>query len=397
MKFNVFAACVALTSLVLSTTSSNAYEFSNYNFARNPDRIDNTMRIQSQGRASLRSYRFVGRVGGVNFEQVVDLTGYVIDLTYDAGRPDGSRVTVELNGVEAVLPLYDWELLPIVEFADSKYTAVVSILGEGPNPDQFYYIDYHPAFEDTHLGMRLLQSDIVLTDPLTFSEAPTEGGVASYLAGEQRATTDSIRAFTAGQVLRLMFGDYRSWVLTDVDIDPTITIELGTLRVDVEPYYYFWNSANGDMQGEIDRYRALTEKLEPLMAQRDAAYDAYLRAPVGSTQERNAESELQRLDVALTPWLPELDELKDKLSSFEPEVIEVEELTQRVRSNRELLEQLAPFVYDAVDATAQYSAFFRGAKRQNEDDWVDFRDSVRAAVQLEPVETPNQFDKPEEG
>ena len=170
--------------------SQAAYQFSSYEFARNPARVNNQMRIQMTGRTALRSFRFVGRVGGVNFEGVVDLSAYTIDLDYEEDNQDGSRAIVTIDGQKFTLPLHDWQLKPIVQYADSPYTAAVSIFGEGPDPDRYRYIDYHPAFEDTHLGARLLQADILLMDPITFSEAPTENGEKIYFAGEAQESSE---------------------------------------------------------------------------------------------------------------------------------------------------------------------------------------------------------------
>lgn len=49
------------------------------------------MRVTSNGRTSLRSWRFVMRVGRVSFEGVVDLGTRGVDLAYDPRREDGER------------------------------------------------------------------------------------------------------------------------------------------------------------------------------------------------------------------------------------------------------------------------------------------------------------------
>ena len=196
-----------------------AYQFSEYGFSRNDARVDNSLRVQMSGRTALRSYRFLSRVGGVNFETSIDLSGISAELDYDMSLPDGRRARIEVNGEEYSLPLYDWELKPIAEYAASNYTAAVSIFGEGPESENFRYIDYHPAFEDTHLGMRLLQADILLMDPVTFSEVPLENGRKVYRPGEAKEQSLKTRLNGASAIHNMMASEtYHAWILTDTGL-----------------------------------------------------------------------------------------------------------------------------------------------------------------------------------
>lgn len=78
-------------SIGAPTIADAAYEWSEFEFGRNYQRADNTMRVTSNGRTSLRSWRFVMRVGRVSFEGVVDLGTRGVDLAYDPRREDGER------------------------------------------------------------------------------------------------------------------------------------------------------------------------------------------------------------------------------------------------------------------------------------------------------------------
>jgi len=377
---------------MLPSFSQAAYQFSSYEFARNPARVNNQMRIQMTGRTALRSFRFVGRVGGVNFEGVVDLSAYTIDLDYEEDNQDGSRAIVTIDGQKFTLPLHDWQLKPIVQYADSPYTAAVSIFGEGPDPDRYRYIDYHPAFEDTHLGARLLQADILLMDPITFSEAPTENGEKIYFAGEAQESSEEDRLRSALQIMELTsLEEYQAWVLTDTDLEPTLSNNNGVLEVDMTPYYFFWKSDGSGIDVDIDRYELLAEQAEPYINAYQVAFDKYNDAPVGSEAEKAALFEVQGIEVVLSPLLEELDSLNEKIDLFEPEIIEVSALTDNMRQKYDILHVSAPFVYDAVEVTAQYAAFFRGAKQSNLADWTEFLDEVSGSVSMLPAETPNQF------
>jgi hypothetical protein len=378
---------LVILTLALPHIATASYQFSNYDFVRNPNRVDNVMRIEMTGRPALRSYRFVGRVGGVNFEGVINLSNYEIDLDYDSSLADGRRATVTLNGTKYTLPLYDWELKPIVNYANTKHTAVVSIFGEGPDNTNYYYIDYHPAFLDTHLGMRLVQSDIILMDPMTFSEAPTSGNKPVYFPGESRQISADQRMILALKISALLNEKYQAWVLTDTDVDYGLTDNGGVLQVTTTPYFYFWKSDISDHERMLSEYNKLRSKvmvLAPKYQQLLAEYE---------NGNQSVVSELNQLQTKLEPDFNRLETLSNALENYEPKVLEVNTLTERVRTNYSNLVGLAPFVFEAVNKTAQYSAFFRGAKKSNLQDWTDFRNEVIRSINLPFVETPNQFAK----
>lgn len=371
--------------LALPQIAFAAYQFSSYDFVRNPQRVTNTMRIEMTGRAALRSYRFVGRVGGVNFEGIIDLSNFDIDLNYDPSRTDGQRATATLNGVTYKLPLYDWELEPIVKYADTPHTAVVSIFGEGPNQAKYRYIDYHPAFLDTHLGMRLVQADIILMDPKTFSEVPKSNGSPVYFPGENREIVRDQRLRLSREISSLMAEDYQAWVLTDTDITYSLQDNEEFLRIKTTPYFYFWKSDRSSYDEKIAEYERHRIELKSLAERYEIVSARY------NNGQLSALTELEQLRMRLEPGIETLKRLRAELDEFDPEVIEVEALTQRIRSNYDKLHELAPFVFRAVDKTAQYSAFFRGVKENNVNEWKDFRESVTRLIDLPFAETPNQF------
>jgi hypothetical protein len=74
-------------------------------------------------------------------------------------------------------------LIPIVNYANSDYNAVVSLFGEKTTEDT-YDIVYHPAFENTLLGIRLLQADIIFFDLGETWQLPKLEGQTILGAGE---------------------------------------------------------------------------------------------------------------------------------------------------------------------------------------------------------------------
>ena len=285
-----------------------AYQFSEYGFSRNDARVNNSLRVEMSGRSALRSYRFVGRVGGVNFETSIDLSGMSVELDYDNTEPDGARARIEVNGKEYSLPLYDWELKPITQYADSKYTAVVSIFGEGSDSENFRYIDYYPAFEDTHLGVRLLQADLLPMDPVTFSEVPAENGRQVYRPGEAKQQSLETRLGTASAISQIMASEtYHAWVLTDTDLTGRLYYEGGVARVDLTPYYYVWRSQEtGERQRLIEAYNDLLDTVRPRLVAYDEAVQSYQNAPAGSAEQSEAQATILSLQYYLnspvTSW-----------------------------------------------------------------------------------------------
>lgn len=389
---------IAAAALLIASTlqAFGAYQFSEYNFARNPAIVDNQLRVEMRGRPALRSYRFLRVVGGVNFETHIELSGHAVVLDYDPNANDGNRATAVIDGKRYSLPLYDWELAPIVSYADSEYTAVVSIFGEGPDMENYYYVRYHPAFEDTHLGMRLVQSDIFLMDPITFGEAPKIDGEAAYYPGEPGETEIQVR-FVAAQRLGSILSayDYQAWVLTDNGLSGTLSAKDGVLQINLQPFYHFWNSEpNALVVEKYTEYNKLFDQYEPLARRFDVVLRQYRAAPVDSAVEAQAEAELRLLTSKLEPIADRIEDLEAKLDALrnqEPNVMDVTELTAAMKEEQPLLDEAVPFVSNAVKKTAGYAAFFRGVKASNLVSWQAFKAEVGQEVRLVPVETPNQF------
>jgi hypothetical protein len=317
--------------------------------------------------------RFVGRVGGVSFEATMNLkqfAGGAVDLTYDATRPDGSRVILTLGSVRESLSLWDWQARPIAEFADSKYTAAVSLFGEGPNREQFFYIDYHPAFFDRLLGLRLLQADIMLIDPLELRQPPrpsganpqkampTGGGEPSFDEAKSRQAAIAIRQLMQGQSVG-------SWVLTDVDSDvvPTVEIQAGRVGFRAKPYYFFWRSAEADPTSDQ------LVRGERLLAQMEMA------------RSRGDVAGVQKTATALLS-------LREDLTRVQ----RVDAPTNALRARQDLVRDLNPQVHEAAYRTALYSALFRGVKQHSPSVWRRFLESVdKASVPV--VKVPNEWEK----
>ena len=203
------------------------------------------LKVRSSGRSSLRSYNFVGKVGGVNFEQVAvpdaETAAKTIELSYDKKALDGFRLVVKIGSTPLRPQIADWLLIPIAKFAESDFTSATSLFGEGPDTDNFYYIKYHPAFKDSLLGMRLLQADILLMDLQHNSSLPKRNGQVVLGHGEflPMKIADIDKVNTLAKIVNGQKAT--SWVLTDIDAPASFSIQNGEFRLRSTPYYYFWS------------------------------------------------------------------------------------------------------------------------------------------------------------
>jgi archaellum component FlaC len=208
------------------------------------------LKERSAGRSSLLSHKFVGKVGGVNFEQVAvpdaETAAKNIELSYDKKALDGFRLVVKVGSTPFRLQIADWLLIPVAQFAESDFTSATSLFGEGPDTDNFYYIKYHPAFKDSLLGMRLLQADILLMNPEHTSSLPKRNGQVVLGHGEflPMKSPDKATLNTLAKIMKRQKAT--SWVLTDIDAPASFSIQNGEFQLRSFPYYYFW-SRNEDV------------------------------------------------------------------------------------------------------------------------------------------------------
>ena len=73
------------------------------------------LEVRSAGRSSLNSYNFVGKVGGVSFEQIAipdsKIATQAIKLAYSSDAQDGSRVLVRIGSKILKINISDWLLI----------------------------------------------------------------------------------------------------------------------------------------------------------------------------------------------------------------------------------------------------------------------------------------------
>ena len=366
------------------------------------------LEIESEGSESLISLKFVGSVGGVNFEGVAQpvevLRDVSISLYYDRTQMDGKRLTIRLGSNNYQASIHDWQLKPISLFADTEFTAIVSLFGEGPDGDNNYYIQYHAAFKDTLLGLRLLQADIILMSPHSHRGLPTLNGRTVIGSGELTAN-DSQFESAAVEISELMQEhSFQSWVLTDIGARPNFAVRNGNFIVGNDPYFHFWrhnDAAIARHSALIDEYNGKLAPINQLILSREA-----LAANHGAKVEAyNAEAlHNAALHAQISALGLEVDEADQKIAieNRQLEVLEkqidegpavdsVDALTAGIKLRSGRLQALSPAVFDAYQNTASFSSFFRYVKLQYPKAWKQYVEQIRS-VSIRPViETPTEM------
>ncbi|MCZ6801781.1 MAG: hypothetical protein O7F12_14970 [Nitrospirae bacterium] len=364
------------------------------------------LEVRSAGPSSLNSYNFVGKVGGVSFEQVAipdtELAAKPLVLSYDPAAPDGSRLVVQVGTTTVRSKIADWLLIPIAHFADSDFTAATSLFGDGPDSKNFYYIQYHPAFQNTLLGLRLFQADILLMNARQNRFLPKRNGKVVLGKGEnlpiQNNYIDDVMALS--QIMAKQ--QFTSWVLTDTDAPSSFFIQDGEFQVRTVPYYYFWRRNENSLNQHQEKVDAFNSRVGAYnlkvtthknkvnqfnsLARRFNANNASVSA---ATLDR-LQTGIQRSESELVAFEQELERVQMDLKEGVT-VNPVPALTNALKNQSDLLQTINPVVYNAVQATAGYASFFRYIKFNHPYTWKAFLTSM-AKVTIHPaVKAPTQM------
>jgi hypothetical protein len=174
-------------------------------------------------------------------------------LAYVHDAPDGSRFQLASNRGVLTLRGYDWQLVPLVKYVDSDYTALLSLFGPGPERDRNYYIQYHPAIKNTLLGLRLLQSDIVFMNPVGLRMLPRFEN--KTILGKGELEPDGAKSFIAAKELESIMRDVdaESWTLLDGAETPAFSAENNSIVLQGRPHYYFWSYSTSRQRKEFSK------------------------------------------------------------------------------------------------------------------------------------------------
>lgn len=351
--------------------------------------------------------RFFRRVGGVAFAAVAEgndgLT--VTDLRYDAAAPDGSRLVVSLQRrdqrYQVRAPLFDWELVPIARFAKDENGSAMTLFGQLKDKGleakvlerRDRIINYHPALDNTLVGQRLFQADILIIQPNAVhvfrdSRGPLLGAGETGHDPERNAV--AYRQVQQWQEQQQAKGQiYQSYVVGDLGQRVSFDVQGTRLVFDGRPYWAAWRSrlSQPEMRSRAEAAEGgLGKKLEDLIAGYNAAVDsARARAPSMSGEER------RQLVEALERRKNQIEALERQLEAEMESITAVEQMPEysaQLSAKIAAVGGINPLVYATVTKVIHYRALFKHFQRRDAAAYGRFVQSVAAVEPAPRVVTP---------
>jgi hypothetical protein len=371
--------------------------------------------------------RFVNGVGGVSFDQMAvpgkDLNISSIKLNYNAKAFDGQRLELFVNGRSVKAELPDWQLIPIARYTASPYYSCVTLFGNLENKTiqkqvtdkKGRIINYHPAFDNTLLGIRLLYMDMLLG--YNFTSTLPESSKGGYILGEGESAPDidanQNGAFYLSQYVIKQQNKYmltfRSYIISDYSRTIDFNIKNDTIVLTGFPYYFCWKFNSDDKDYDINKLaRQLSSDYNKIIL--DLSKAAGGNTPrqwlidkmisVSKRYEGNYSFYSEGTFVDLLK-LKSVDEKKKFLEKYEPgslfdmiikteaymdrdSVVYLKGLSDDISSGPELFNAANPAVWKATVNTMRYAAFFRYIKNNFPDAWIDFVSQLSGIIP-EPV------------
>jgi tetratricopeptide (TPR) repeat protein len=342
--------------------------------------------------AIVGSYSYATLTGGVAFGTIARPASTSLEvsgLRYESSRPDGQRLVVQVstNGVptEVVGAIPDWLLVPIARFAGYNQAGAFTAFGQLEDAAladklknaSYYIYNYHAHFENTLLGLRLMQADMLILRQEA-ADLPRIGGTLLLGLGESApdvtANQNALAAFhaaafpTGGQV-------FRSYIITDAGQDITFSVSGGSLTIGGFPYWSCWMTPSysptqiATIENDANNYGNAT-----LQAEYDAdqlTMSAAEFAALYTVDYQNARFE----------------QLWDKKIS-ESMLVRLPDLSARVSSEVRAQGGINPVVYSALTNTLRYAAFFRRAALLDPAMYARFAASLDCVKATPWVDTP---------
>ncbi|MCD9186226.1 MAG: hypothetical protein LUM44_07320 [Pyrinomonadaceae bacterium] len=384
---------------------------------------------------------FLGRVGGVAFDGVAKpegkLVGSSIRLKYTPGKSDGNRLSIILNGKEISTSIYDWQLIPIANFADDPNYSCVTMFGTLGNKDEDIsvrrkggkIINYHPAFTNNLLGVRLLQLDGLILKQFNSYDLPKLKG--KYLLGNGESEPNADHNKKAWETFfEYLYENanesYNSYLVSDYDRITSFGIKDDKLVLEGDPSYYFWSFDDGGLyfydkefqeSKKIDNELQLLVKKNSRFNSKKWVYDKLLIELKKYDEQIGLNSLLEEFGALAAFELAEntdpnarqkilsyysLEELKPELATLRTmtttvKAKELSEMNLLLSDKTELVRAINPAVWDAGTAVMRYSAFFRYIKKTSPIHWNNFIKQIKD-IKIQPaINTPTVITYEREG
>lgn len=349
------------------------------------------------------SPRFFRMVGGVAFSAIAEGSDdlHVTGLRYDPSAADGSRLLVTVQRRDQAMQvrplIFDWELIPIARFARDENGSAMTLFGQLKDKTlerqvldrQDRIINYHPALDNTLLGQRLFQADILIIQP-NAAHVFRDGRGLLLGAGEgghdPQRNLQAFNTVQRWQEDQASKGDvYQSYVVGDIDRKVTFDVKGGRLVFSGQPYWAAWKSRHS-----LSEIRSRVEQLEERYESQVAAYnksvdEAAARAPQMTATAR------QQLMSSLKERRAKVDALEKQLKAEVEAASAVDQMPQYSARLSKLIasvDGINPLVYSAVTKVMHYRALFKHYQRRDAAGYEAFVKSVGGIEPSPKVVTP---------
>lgn len=233
------------------------------------------------------SARVIARVGGVAFIQTAEPDFKVNSLSLGINYSKNNAFTV-INDTTYIIPLEVWELLSIVNYANQEDNAAVTLFGNNGTR-----IQYHDAFLDNLMGLRILQTDLILTG---FLRPADRGKLPAYSDGRfilspneeikykswnhfdslrYDAPYDIVSQYYSYKVINAIDSigeNYDTYIYTDYDQPIKFNHSYGKIEFDGRPYYRF-ASRDSALVDTLEMYYELKNFVDTFNLQRQRFKD----------------------------------------------------------------------------------------------------------------------------
>lgn len=385
-------------------------------------------------------------IGGVNFQQIAVKESGIDDknlqLVYLNDAVDGSRLKVILNKDTLTTDIYDWELIPIANYANTDNYACFTLFGKLKDKEhekkireenkisskKTRILNYHPQLTNTLLGLRLFQMDIMIIHNNT-SDLPKEGN--KYILGkgevppnvplQQRAAVSYRNHLNRWYMEAGM--QFKSYMISDFTAPQIMwSIKENALAISGTPHYFAWSPRNTFSDYQIQRvynevrnelcdssfckkinntytfsgYQQGTEfllqalkdldkqlKEEDLFQENDIFKQFGLQLPTKKEQLKHL-SKFSETDI-----MQFISNIKVKIDNETPR--QIESLSKSMSSHPNLLKAINPAVWNATVKTMRYAAFFRYVKENHKEAWDKFVKSLENIEVYPKVTTPTLY------
>jgi hypothetical protein len=341
-----------------------------------------------EAKADVGEYTFHAGIGGVSFEAVAvpatSLSNQNIALDYE-----GDNLVVKIGNKIFYPQLPEWQLIPIVKFADSPYQVAFSALGDTTD-NKGAQCKYHPAFLDNLLGLRIFQTDLLNIPGVLWDLPKNEKG--KYILAESENSyipqKDQVLNTKLHEELSGNGRQFTSFMLTDKYTEIVFDMEDNNLTFSGHPDYLFTRNNMDDekIAGLRERveycYKEISENAKILLGNQYTSNLnpktnlSGLRKKLDENKNKAANNPFPfyRLRDALTE-LDSLNRLSDKQIGIKFQTLD--NFSASFGKNWTLLKKYNYPVYAAVENISHWAAFFRYVKNTHPDNWAAFVEKIK--------------------